>query len=405
MIDSSPAPPAPVSSPCLQGERVTFTGTLASMTHRQGAELVEQQGGVATGHVSQQTTMLVIGEEGWPLEPDGRPSVKLEQVAQLQRQGFPIRILSESEWLNLLGIDDRRQQAHQLYTPAVLSQLLNVPVTVIRRWEREGLIRAVRKVYRLPYFDFQEVTSAQRLSDLLAAGVPVREIQRSLNRLGLVMKGLDRPLAQLEILAQDRRVVYRDEAGLVEPRSGQRLLDFEPPTESEATVVLPAVEARKDERHHWTADEWFQEGCRLSAENEPTAATEAFRLALMERPGEPEINFHLADVLYRAGNTLGAIERYYAVVEFDRNYIEAWTQLGCVLAQTGQSQSALEAFDIALDVHPEYAEAHLHKAETLHQRGETDAAVEHWRQYLRFDSRGPWADNARRRLEEAGMSE
>ena len=59
-------------SPALAGERVAFTGTLASMTHREShITRVVEHGGNAGEHVSRQTTMLVIGEEGWPLEPDG----------------------------------------------------------------------------------------------------------------------------------------------------------------------------------------------------------------------------------------------------------------------------------------------------------------------------------------------
>ena len=57
--------PSLQSSPVLQGERIAFTGTLASMTHRQAMELVEQHGGQSSQHVSHQTTLLVVGEEGW----------------------------------------------------------------------------------------------------------------------------------------------------------------------------------------------------------------------------------------------------------------------------------------------------------------------------------------------------
>ncbi len=64
--------PLPESSPCLQGERVAFTGTLASMTHSQAHDVTTKYGGEAVTHVSGRTTMLVVGEEGWPLEDDGQ---------------------------------------------------------------------------------------------------------------------------------------------------------------------------------------------------------------------------------------------------------------------------------------------------------------------------------------------
>jgi tetratricopeptide (TPR) repeat protein len=398
--------PTLAGSPPMQGEVVAFTGTLASMTHRQASELVEQFGGAAVAHVSRQTTMLVIGEEGWPLEEDGQPSQKLQQATELQLQGRELRVLSESDWLNLLGLTERRQEIQRLYTPAVLSKLLDVPVAVIRSWERAGLIQPVRRVYRLPYFDFQEVTSARKLSQLLAANIPRKEIEAGLRRLQAVLPDIDRPLAQLEILAEGSRVLYRDEAGLVEPASGQRVFDFDPPQPAEPTVAArPPVADETAAFQEWTADDWFVQGCRLLDENVVDAAIEAFRLCLMERPGDPEVNFHLADALYRQGNLHGAVERYHAAVEADHNYIEAWTQLGSIYDELGLLESALQAFEVALQLHPDYPDAHLHTADVLHQLGQTERAVAHWQRYLEYDSRGPWAESARQRLREVGCPE
>jgi len=49
---------------------LSFTGTLASMTHKQAMELAEQHGGSATHSVSKQTTMLT---NGWPSSYNGQP--------------------------------------------------------------------------------------------------------------------------------------------------------------------------------------------------------------------------------------------------------------------------------------------------------------------------------------------
>ena len=45
----------------------------------------------------------------------------------------------------------------------MLSRLLGLPVNLIRRCGDIGLIHPVRRVCRLPYFDFREVASARRL--------------------------------------------------------------------------------------------------------------------------------------------------------------------------------------------------------------------------------------------------
>jgi tetratricopeptide (TPR) repeat protein len=419
------------SSPNLAGERLSFTGTLASMTHQQAHELAQQHGGTATQHVSRQTTMLVVGEEGWPLEPDGHPSVKLQDASRLQQEGLPLRILSESDWLRLLGLDGRCREVHALYTPAMLSKSLDVPIGTIRRWERLGLIRPVKKVYRLPYFDYAEAAGVRRLNELLNAGVPRSQLEASLAKIRHLLPGVERPLAQLNLLAQDARLVARDDRGLFEPTSGQRCFDFggaepHPPPlpsanaslgEEDSVIAFRITAARsagateatsphessvRDARANWSAEQWFAEGCRHLDTHRPEPAIEAFRLALMERPDGPEIHFHLAEALFRVGRSEAALERYYAAVEADHNYLEAWMQIGSLLAARGELEPALDALRLALSVHADYPDAHWHVADVLLQLGRTDEAAEHWRRYLQFDTRGPWAEEARQRLAEIG---
>src|SRR5262245_66422216 len=88
LMDSTPSQPRLPQSPPLAGERLAFTGTLASMTHKDAHARTAECGGSAAEHVSRQTTMLVIGEEGWPLEEDGSPSVKLQHVERLRTEGL-----------------------------------------------------------------------------------------------------------------------------------------------------------------------------------------------------------------------------------------------------------------------------------------------------------------------------
>ena len=419
--DDELLPPELDSSPCLQGEKVAFTGILASMTHRQACELVVENGGTSSVHVSRKVTMLVVGEEGWPLDEEGKASVKVEQAVDLINSGVPLQILKESEWLRLLGLEHRERDVHRLFTPAMLQQKLDIPVGVVRRWERLGLIKPEQRVYRLPYFDFQEVAAVRRLQEMLKAGVPRDRIEQSLSGLRLLLPSVDRPLAQLEILARDSRVVFRDGNGLVEARTGQRMLDFDSEwvdsspnlSESEnersaqaglsdapSTIPIPTFGVVTETTPaNWNAEEWFDHGCGLLADNGVTEAVEAFRMALMLCPDDAEIHFYLASALYRIGNVGGAMERYHVAVELDHEYIEAWTQLGCLRFETGDSQAAIEAFDIALTCHADYSDAVYHKATVLSELGRNDEAVVLWKQYLDFDQEGPWATSVMERLE------
>lgn len=404
---TSPPSETPVfSSPVLAGERLAFTGVLASMTHKQAQARAVECGGAASDHVSRQTTMLVVGEEGWPLEPDGAPSVKLQQVERWRAEGLNIRIVRESEWLEFVGLDGHHGE--RLYTPAMLSQSLGISVHQVRRWERLGLIRPVSRVFRLPYFDFREVSGVRRLAQLIEAGIPLREIRSGLDRLQHLMGNVERPLAQLELLEQDHRMLVRDAQGRLKTTTGQRLLDFDPapsslspgPDAEESPETIPLPEP---DHSTWNASDWLDEARRLNDAGSCRGAVEACRLALMEDHDAPEAHFLMADALFRLGNVHGALERYYVATELDHNYLEAWTQIGCLHSELGEQDSAVSAFRIALDVHADYPDAHLHLAEALRLSGKIEEAVPHWQSYLRFDRRGPWADAARQRLTEAGV--
>ncbi|HQX51382.1 MAG TPA: tetratricopeptide repeat protein [Planctomycetaceae bacterium] len=437
-----------VSSLPLVGETVAFTGTLASMTHREGIRVVEQYGGRATHTVSGSTTMLVIGEEGWPLEPDGGTSQKLQQTTQLIEEGADTKILAESDWLQLLGLAERREEIRRAHTPAMLSRLLDVPVRMIRRWARLGLIRPVRRVCRLPYFDYREVASARRLAMLLDQGVSPEVLERSLGELSHTMAGTDRSLAQLNLLVQDDKILMRDDRGVLNPRTGQRLLDFDlndefgvySPSEEmvsakesanqdsmdgddeTVSIPFPSVRSELQDRRmaDWNAEEWFHEGCRLTEEAELESAINAFRNAmsllsselasmrlsselplddqLTQFPDPADVNFHMADALYRSGRTEAAIERYYCAIESAPDYIEAWTQLGCLQSELLQPEAAEQSLITAISIHPGNPDALLHYAQLLDQAERTDEAVEYWKKYLEHDSRGPWSEHARDRI-------
>ena len=396
---------------------MTFTGTLASMTHAEASRLVEEHGGSAIDHVSRQLTMIVVGEEGWPLEDNGQPSVKLQQVERWIDAGAEIQVLDESQWLTLLGLNDHREEVHRLYTPAMLSSILKISVHVIRGWERSGLIRPLRKVHRLPYFDFREVSCARRLTELLESGISREDLENGLKRLPSVRRGDDRPLEQLEILAHRLGLLIRDPHGLLIPASGQRVFDFDgqsDPIEHEDAEndgpYLSLVDAQRDVEDEGELDEhlkrdWLVEGCRLYDAGRIKDALEAFRLAAMASPESSDVHFQIGECLYRLGSVQGALERYYVAVEHDDAFLEAWTQIGCLHRELNDLKSAQAAFEVALTILPEYPDAHYHLAETLCELDEIHPAREHWRHYLKHDQRGPWAEVAKQRLEQFEMHE
>ncbi|MGB8901912.1 MAG: BRCT domain-containing protein [Methylocella sp.] len=53
---------------------VAFTGRLASMRRADAFALVRTHGGKPREGVTKRTDVLIVGEFGWPLLDDGRPS-------------------------------------------------------------------------------------------------------------------------------------------------------------------------------------------------------------------------------------------------------------------------------------------------------------------------------------------
>lgn len=387
----------------LEGRHVWFAGKLGGLSRREALQLVRQQGGVPHDEFDLGLVdLVVIGADELPL--GDKEEVLPEAVREAAAHG-QLEVLSETSLWQRLGLVENEQNVRRLYTPAMLAQLLNVPLATIRRWHRRGLIVPVREVHRLPYFDFQEVATARRLAQLVAAGASPAAIEKKLAELARYVPDVERPLAQLSVIVEGRQLLLRQGEGLVEP-GGQRRFDFD---------ALETVDALIDEVVQESAESVVlafpqpqdqplepAELLRLAAQAEDDeqwdVAVDLYRAALAAGGPKAEVCFQLAEVLYRTGDLAGARERYYVAIELDEDYVEARANLGCLLVELGQPELAVAAFTGALLHHVEYPDAHYHLARTLDELGRLQEAEEHWRSFLRLAPGSPWADDARRRL-------
>jgi tetratricopeptide (TPR) repeat protein len=289
------------------------------------------------------------------------------------------------------------------YTVALLAELVGVHASRVRMWQRRGWIVPAGEKHRLALFDFEEVAVARQLAALDRAGVKPAAIARTLAEIKRRAPQVQRPLAELAIVLDGRRLLVREGVDLVEP-GGQLRIDFaaldaadedSPP----ATIVSPGVflsrsalpaDAAPQQLAGWAA--------QLDEAGDLPAAAEMYRSALAAGGSQPELCFQLAEVLYRAGDLSGARERYYMALELDENYIEARANLGCLLAEMGEPQLAAAAFQGTLQAHDDYADVHYHLARTLEELGCPEEALAHWQRYLELAPDSPWADEARDRL-------
>jgi tetratricopeptide (TPR) repeat protein len=401
----------------LAGVRVAFAGRLSGMSKRDAQQLIRERGGIAVelgdahksaGGAENAPQLIVVGDD-LSLALDANLPGLFDEPTTAAIESSRIEILGESQFWQRLGLVDNEDQVRRLYTPAMLAELVSVPVAVVRRWHRRGLIKPVREVRRLPYFDFEEVATARRLAELLAAGMSAASIERKLAELARYVPGVERPLAQLSVIIRGGRLLLRQGDGLVAP-GGQFFFDFENPTPGSAVreaTDLPTVadrptisfaESLRQPASRLQPSEMLELASELEDEGDLGAAVEAYRAHASAAGASAPVCFAMGELLYRLGDVPAARERYYMAIELDENYVEARANLGCVLAELGDRELAVAAFEGAITLHSEYADAHFHLARTLDELNRGDEAANHWREFLRLAPESPWATMARARL-------
>ncbi len=389
----------------LAGHRVALLGKLAGMSKREAQQLIRRHGGAVVERQDATASLLVVGENEPPLS--GRSlDEPFDPALRAAVDSGSLEVISETQLWQRLGLVDHEQHLHRLYTPAMLAKLLDVSVSVIRRWQRRGWIVPVREVRRLPYFDFQEVATARRLTELLAAGMSAAEIERKLTALSRYLPGVKRPLAQLSIIVQGKQLLVRQGDELFEP-GGQLHFDFADHVDDEPSSVPASVAFSADILAFADAEGGLMPSTpaeivylagQLEDEGRVEAAAEMYRAAMAAGGPSAELCFLLAELLYQMHDLTAARERYYAAIELDEDYVEARANLGCVLAELGELDLSIAAFRGALAYHDDYPDVHYHLGRILDEAARGDEAARHWEAFLRLAPDSPWADEARDRL-------
>lgn len=385
----------------LAGKRIALIGKLGGMNRREASNLLRSYSASVVDLEAPEIDWVVIGADESPLSE----TALLTPEVRARSADGRLEVIPETELWQRAGLIDIERSVRRYYTPAMLADLLGVSVRVIRRWHRRGLIVPARTLHKLPYFDFQEVATARRLAELVAAGASPKAIEERLRELAQILPEGARPLAQLSVLVEGRQVLLRQGEGLIEP-GGQLRFDF---AASDAEDEQPAARdilslgdaafgaggggpgsgdmtlreaglAPSGNPPRWgeAADELLQAMYDAEDQGDLTTATDHCR-AILARDGlRADICFQLGELLYRDGQIEAARERYYCAIEIDETFVEARTSLACVLAETGRPDLAIAALRGVLSLHPDYPDAHYHLATLLEEQGESDDAAEHW---------------------------
>ena len=370
----------------LKHARITFTGKLASLTRKEAYQIVRDAGGEPTLGVSRQTSILVVGMEGWPLLPDWMVSRKLRRAEELMQQGHPIQIISESTFLELVGRKERQSFLRKTYPAEEVCKLLKISGETLRRWEQFSLVQPREGLY-----DFQDLVSLRTLGELVNRGISPANIAKSLQALASVLPGTDRPLAQLKIVVENpKALLFNLGESLIAP-NGQLIINFDTKSKSEGKVISLGSK-------NLTETEWFEYGQAYEDDESYTEAEDAYRKAIARSPHFPEAYFNLGNVLRMTGRAEAAQELYRMAIAQDPAMACAWYNLADIQQQRGQLKEAVASLQSALGACATYADAHFNLALCYEQLGQKPEADRHWSAYVKLDPFSEWAKVAKRHL-------
>ena len=359
---------------CTNMQKVYFLGKLSGANRKEATEIVRLSGGKIANRLTADVDLIVVGDENilkqdWNLWND-----QLDAETRESFEKGTLTIISETAFWEKYG-DQTAESVQTLYTPSMLAKLTGLSMPILRRLQRERLIAPVRQVFRLCYFGKEVILPLKIMQNMIEAGL---SISSAIDRLRKIGRHQPENLAMVRLEGKDliitsedghvdqngqKRFPFAEETGSIQvPDSLDPLaiLDsiFEPDFESNDPVIL------------------CEAACELEASGNLQGAADLYRAALAAGGANPQINFQLAEILYRQGDLSAACERYFSAIELDENFVEARANLGCILAELGREDLAAAAFRGALKLHADYAEVRLHLGMLLKRQGRLDEAEE-----------------------------
>jgi tetratricopeptide (TPR) repeat protein len=243
-------------------------------------------------------------------------------------------------------------------------------------------------------YTFQDLIALRATRELLAHRVRLRDVAQAIGALRASLPRVTRPLQELRIVGDGRRVVVRSDAGSFEPITGQMVLDFDVQSLSDDVVRVLRPEATPARAR--TAYDLYVEASGL--DEEPSTydqAEELYTRAIRLDPSLAIAYTNLGNIRFRRGDEAGAESLYLRAIEIDPRQPEAHYNLGYVMLERGDARRATTHFERALEGDPRFADAHFNLAMASEQLGERSKARPHWKKYLELEPKGAWAEVAR----------
>jgi len=362
-VTTQPVEVASDQSSIFANQTVVFTGKLASLQRREAQALVQKSGGTTPSGTNKNATLLVIGDEGYLNEIS--KSNKLKRAEEINAGGGQIRIISESEFLEMAGLESHSTLAEKYYSlERVQSVFPKIRPDLVKYFARWGLFKPAVKTNAHQYYQFKDLLVFRRINELLNEGLPLRKIA----------------------------------ARLAEPQSSspQISLSFEE-FKPRGQILSLHIAPQKAER---TAEEWYTLGYEYDVNPDThEKAIEAYENALTQNPNYVEAMINLANIYYARRELRRGRQLLERAVQLSPNNHTIYYNLGNLYDEVAELEKSIHSYQKALDLQPHYEPALFNLALVYERLGLVGKAEILWRQYLVVEPTGEWAAIAREHLQ------
>ena len=292
---------------------------------------------------------------------------------------------------------DRREPLTDLFSGTEVCRLLGMTQGQLRSLDRTGLVSPTARRRGRRAYSFTDLIALRTASQLLRQRVRLRDVARAVGALKTALPKVTRPLSELRIASDGKRVVVQSQDMVFEPSTGQLLLDFDVKTlrNDVVRVLRPAISKQRQRSAH----ELYVQASRLD-ENPATfeQAEQLYRQALEFDPYLAIAYTNLGNICFRQQNDEAAVALYQRALEVDPKQAEAHYNLGYVALEAGQAIDAIPYFLAATSSDPGFADAYFNLAMAYEQAGDVKNAKPHWQRYIELEPAGTWAEIARKHL-------
>lgn len=273
------------------------------------------------------------------------------------------------------------------YSRQDVLRILQISSRQLQGWERAGLIPPQQT------YSFQDLGQLRTLRLLREEDVSAASIRDSIIAMKAVA-GMANPLLEATVVRTGTRLAFRHLGAMVDPIRRQFLFDFERAGQKEA-VGEPAPLRKAAGYAQRNQQDLFLAAVQAEETGDKQRAMQLYQRILAADPSYAAAYINLGTIFFHLRQYGRAEELYRKATEADPEYVLAFFDLGNVLDELDRPEESIAAYRQAIALAPRYADAHYNLALAFERKGELRHALIHWRDYVRLDGTGPWADHAR----------